>query len=62
MVDNTLFTGETNPIKLKENDINEENDLLNQRNLAFYGSTCVYGNGKGLVLRTGNKTLLGNIA
>ncbi|KAG0304945.1 hypothetical protein BGZ98_004793 [Dissophora globulifera] len=59
-VDNSSLTGETDP--QDRNPINEHKNPLEARNLAFNGSLVVNGEGYGLVIRTGDNTVLGQIA
>ncbi|KAI8604404.1 hypothetical protein EDD21DRAFT_394570 [Dissophora ornata] len=59
-VDNSSLTGETDP--QDRNPINDHKNPLEARNLAFNGSLVVNGEGYGLVIRTGDNTVLGQIA
>ncbi|GJJ69053.1 sodium/potassium-transporting ATPase subunit alpha [Entomortierella parvispora] len=59
-VDNSSLTGETDP--QDRNPKNEHNNPLEATNLAFNGSLVVNGEGYGLVIRTGDNTVLGQIA
>ncbi|KAG0345538.1 hypothetical protein BG004_003625 [Podila humilis] len=59
-VDNSSLTGETDP-----QDRSVANDMkspLEARNLCFNGSLVVNGEGYGIVIRTGDNTVLGQIA
>ncbi|KAF9209088.1 hypothetical protein BGZ49_006354 [Haplosporangium sp. Z 27] len=59
-VDNSSLTGESDP--QDRNPVNEHKNPLEARNLAFNGSLVVNGEGYGLVIRTGDNTVLGQIA
>jgi sodium/potassium-transporting ATPase subunit alpha len=59
-VDNSSLTGESEPIELSLSRGIE--NPLEASNLAFYGSLIVNGDGYGIVVRTGDKTVLGSIA
>ncbi|ORY95164.1 hypothetical protein BCR41DRAFT_365216 [Lobosporangium transversale] len=59
-VDNSSLTGETDP--QDRSPINDQKNPLEARNLAFNGSLVVNGEGYGMVIRTGDNTVLGQIA
>ncbi|KAM3140784.1 hypothetical protein pb186bvf_007011 [Paramecium bursaria] len=59
-VDNSLFTGESEPILLDSQ--TSQLPILDARNVAFFGAGCVYGEGKAIVIRTGDQTLCGVLA
>ncbi|KAG0353200.1 hypothetical protein BGZ54_002357 [Gamsiella multidivaricata] len=59
-VDNSSLTGEADP--QDRNPVNDHKNPLEARNLAFNGSLVVNGEGYGLVIRTGDNTVLGQIA
>lgn len=59
-VDNSSLTGEAEP-QPRITEMTHRNPLETQ-NLAFYGSMCVEGDGLGLVIRTANNTVIGQIA
>ncbi|KAF9939853.1 hypothetical protein BGZ75_003130 [Mortierella antarctica] len=59
-VDNSSLTGETDPQDRAV--VNDQRNPLEARNLAFNGSLVVNGEGYGLVIRTGDNTVLGQIA
>ncbi|KAG0320836.1 hypothetical protein BGZ97_012725 [Linnemannia gamsii] len=59
-VDNSSLTGESDP--QNRNPVNEHKNPLEASNLAFNGSLVVNGEGYGLVIRTGDNTVLGQIA
>jgi Ca2+-transporting ATPase len=62
-VDESLLTGESVPAE-KIPDAIEEANLTpgDQRNIAFMGTVVVNGRGMGVVVETGEKTVLGSIA
>ncbi|KAH7049772.1 hypothetical protein BKA57DRAFT_535454 [Linnemannia elongata] len=59
-VDNSSMTGESEPHELSPQ--NEHRNALEASNLAFNGSLVVNGEGYGIVIRTGDSTVLGQIA
>ncbi|KAF9361530.1 hypothetical protein BGX26_002035 [Mortierella sp. AD094] len=59
-VDNSSLTGETDP--QDRSVTNDHKNPLEARNLAFNGSLVINGEGYGLVIRTGDNTVLGQIA
>uniref|UniRef100_A0A7E4ZUQ9 Sodium/potassium-transporting ATPase subunit alpha n=1 Tax=Panagrellus redivivus TaxID=6233 RepID=A0A7E4ZUQ9_PANRE len=59
-VDNSSLTGENEPIARKP-ECTAVNPM-ETRNLAFFGTNIVEGTGVGLVILTGDKTAMGNIA
>ncbi|KAG0303871.1 hypothetical protein BGZ98_006184 [Dissophora globulifera] len=59
-VDNSSLTGEIDP--QERSPVNDQKNPLEARNLAFNGSLVVNGEGYGLVIRTGDNTMLGQIA
>lgn len=60
-VDNSSLTGESEPLK-RTIECTNEKAPLETRNLAFFGTTCAEGTGKGLVINTGDRTVIGAIA
>lgn len=56
------LTGEPDAIPKNPNTINEKADLGDRFNMGFSGSTVSNGQGIGIVVATGEKTELGNIA
>ncbi|EGR27496.1 K antiporter P-type alpha subunit family protein, putative [Ichthyophthirius multifiliis] len=60
-VDNSPFTGETEPL-LRTIDCSHPLNPLETSNLAFFGTLCTSGIGKGVVIRIGDNTTLGQIA
>jgi Ca2+-transporting ATPase len=62
-IDEASLTGESNAVDKKTDATNEENSPLGDRvNMAFKGTQVTSGHGKGVVVATGMKTELGNIA
>ncbi|KAG0079652.1 hypothetical protein BGZ90_002033 [Linnemannia elongata] len=59
-VDNSSLTGETDPQDRAV--VNDQKNPLEARNLAFNGSLVVNGEEYGIVIRTGDNTVLGQIA
>lgn len=57
-VDNSCLTGEVDPLLRKVECTNKENPL-ETANLAFFGTLCKEGRGKGIVVRIGDNTVLG---
>ncbi|MFQ5585876.1 MAG: cation-translocating P-type ATPase [Thermodesulfobacteriota bacterium] len=62
-VDEAMLTGESLPAEKNTNLLKEKNLTPgDQRNMAFMGTAVVTGRAKGVVVETGVKTLLGQIA
>ncbi|KAG0240807.1 hypothetical protein BGW41_006665 [Actinomortierella wolfii] len=59
-VDNSSLTGESDPQDRSVS--NDQRNPLEARNIAFNGSLVVNGEGYGIVIRTGDNTVLGQIA
>eukprot|EP00808_Paulinella_micropora_P008500 g31928.t1 len=59
-VDNSSLTGESEPQRRRNT--NQEENPYEATNLAFYGTYAVKGSARGVVVRTGDSTLIGNIA
>lgn len=59
-VDNSSLTGESEP-QTRSNELTSENPL-ETRNLAFFSTNCVEGNASGVVINTGDRTIMGRIA
>ncbi|XP_018494795.1 sodium/potassium-transporting ATPase subunit alpha isoform X2 [Galendromus occidentalis] len=59
-VDNSSLTGESEP-QTRSPDMTNENPL-ETRNLAFFSTNCVEGTGLGVVINTGDRTVMGRIA
>ncbi|CAG9331214.1 unnamed protein product [Blepharisma stoltei] len=60
-VDNSTLTGESEPLSRSEKCTNEKNPLETE-NLAFFGTMCSSGEGKGVIIFTGDRTVMGRIA
>lgn len=58
--DNSSLTGESIP-QVRTVEMTDENPL-ETRNLAFFGTMVVEGEGIGIVIRTGNSTVIGELA
>ena len=62
-VDESMLTGESLPSEKKSEKLVEENLTPGDRkNIAFMGTTVVYGRGRGIVVETGRRTVIGDIA
>jgi sodium/potassium-transporting ATPase subunit alpha len=59
-VDNSSLTGESDPL-LRTTEAGH-NAPLEAKNLAFFSTNCVDGSGSGIVIATGDNTVMGNIA
>jgi len=59
-VDNSSLTGESEP-QTRSPDFTNENPL-ETRNLAFFSTNCVEGTAQGIVINTGDRTIMGRIA
>ena len=60
-VDNSSLTGESEPQDRKVECTNEKSPL-ETKNLAFFGTTGAQGDGRGIVINTGDRTVIGCIA
>jgi Ca2+-transporting ATPase len=61
--DESLLTGESLPVEKTYHALKEKNLIPgDQKNIAFMGTVVVNGRAKGVVVETGAKTVLGNIA
>jgi magnesium-transporting ATPase (P-type) len=62
-IDESMLTGESLPAEKRIEPIKENNlSPGDQRNMAFTGTVVVNGRGRGVVVATGNQTVLGGIA
>ena len=62
-VDESMLTGESLPSDKQTEKITEENLTPGDRkNIAFMGTAVVYGRGRGVVVETGRRTVVGDIA
>ena len=59
-VNNASLTGESEDL-LRKPDFTSENPL-ETKNLAFFGTSCTTGSGIGVVFKTGEETVIGQIA
>ncbi|RHZ30085.1 hypothetical protein DYB31_001509, partial [Aphanomyces astaci] len=59
-VDNSALTGEPEPLKRVVHCTHDS--PLETKNLCFFGTFIPQGSGKGLIVRTGDKTVMGRIA
>ena len=60
-VDNSSLTGESEPLT-RSIECTSQKSPLETKNLAFFGTTCADGTGKGIVINTGDRTVIGAIA
>ncbi|KAL6481400.1 hypothetical protein MHYP_G00094800 [Metynnis hypsauchen] len=59
-VDNSSLTGESEP-QTRTPDFSNENPL-ETRNIVFFSTNCLEGTAKGIVINTGDRTVMGRIA
>ncbi|OTF81084.1 hypothetical protein BLA29_012724, partial [Euroglyphus maynei] len=59
-VDNSSLTGESEPL-IRSSECTHENPL-ETKNMAFFSTNCVEGTATGIVVNTGDRTILGRIA
>uniref|UniRef100_A0A8B9LS43 Sodium/potassium-transporting ATPase subunit alpha n=1 Tax=Astyanax mexicanus TaxID=7994 RepID=A0A8B9LS43_ASTMX len=59
-VDNSSLTGESEP-QTRSPDFSNDNPL-ETRNIAFFSTNCVEGTARGIVISTGDRTVMGRIA
>jgi sodium/potassium-transporting ATPase subunit alpha len=60
-VDNSSLTGES-LLLLRTPECTKPDNPLETKNLAFFGTLCKEGSGKGIVIFTGDNTVIGQIA
>lgn len=60
-VDNSALTGEADPL-LRVVECTHPDNPLETKNLCFFGTLIKEGSGKGVVIRIGDNTVLGQIA
>lgn len=60
-VDNSALTGEVDPL-LRSPECTDAKRPFETKNLAFFGTLCKEGRGRGIVVNIGEKTMLGQIA
>ena len=58
--DQSSLTGESDEIPKKN--IPTHDNVLETANVGFFGTKCTFGKGKGVVVNTGDKTIIGQIA
>jgi len=61
-IDEAMLTGESEAVLKKHVLVQKDASIHNQHNMAFMGTTVVYGRGKGIVVKTGMNTETGKIA
>jgi Ca2+-transporting ATPase len=62
-VDESMLTGESLPSDKRTEKLIEQNLTPgDMKNIAFMGTTVVYGRGRGVVVETGGRTVIGDIA
>ena len=61
-VDNSSLTGESDPLIRSEKQDTENQNILNAKNVAFFGTLCKSGEGKGIAFGIGDDTVIGQIA
>lgn len=62
-IDKSTLTGESEPVRAtvsSQYNIDNKIKYIDATNIAFAGTTCVYGSGKGVVVATGKKMLINN--
>jgi len=59
-VDNSALTGESEP--QNRNEKQSEEEVMEAKNMMFFGTMCVKGTAKGVVINTGDRTVMGRIA
>ena len=60
-VDNSSLTGESKML-LRSDKCTAPKNALDTENLAFFGTICKEGSGKGIIINTGDNTIIGQIA
>ncbi|XP_076302469.1 calcium-transporting ATPase type 2C member 1-like [Lasioglossum baleicum] len=60
-IDESSFTGETEPAEKSTAPLLKANGLTTKRNIAFMGTLVRCGNGKGIVVNTGEKSEFGEV-
>lgn len=60
-VDNSALTGEVEPL-LRSPECTHPDDPFETKNLAFFGTLCKEGRGRGIVIGIADKTMMGQIA
>lgn len=57
-VDNSSLTGETEPL-IWSSECTDPDKILETKNVAFFGTLCTNGYGKGIVFNIGENTIIG---
>ena len=57
-VDNSSLTGESDPL-LRKVECTDPEKILETKNVAFFGTLCNYGKGRGIVFNIGDDTIIG---
>jgi len=60
-VDNSALTGEVEPL-LRSPECTHPEEPFETKNIAFFGTLCKEGRGRGIVIQIGGKTVMGQIA
>lgn len=60
-VDNSSLTGESDPL-IRKVECTHPEQILETKNVAFFGTLCNNGKGKGIVFNIGDNTIIGQIA
>ncbi|KAH7701523.1 P-type ATPase, partial [Aphelenchoides avenae] len=61
-LETSSITGESEPIEYQAEAVEPSVNIFDSKNVAFNGSLCVDGEGVGVVIRTGQQTVIGQIA
>lgn len=60
-VDNSALTGEVEPL-LRSTECTHPEEPFETKNIAFFGTLCKEGRGRGVVINIAEKTIMGQIA
>jgi sodium/potassium-transporting ATPase subunit alpha len=60
-VDNSSLTGESEKLE-RTSECTHPDNALETKNLVFFGTSCEFGTGSGIVIRVGDNTVIGKIA
>jgi magnesium-transporting ATPase (P-type) len=60
-VNNASLTGESEDVNI-DPDLEPEHNIFETKNVAFFGTQCTAGSGTGICFRTGDATVIGQIA